>query len=145
MTGPHGYCRPCDAWYREAGRRKCPECGEALEMRTFRYPEDVFGPPLEGEAPLASRDLEVRPNRGSRARGILYLALGHIALVIFWRNPDIGMAALFIGITQLIYAVPMMIFCGVRGQYDTVSGIALGAGITFMLNAACFGVVCGGL
>ncbi len=143
MSGLHAYCRSCDAWYREAHGRACPDCGAALEARTFRYPEDVFGPSLPGEAPIARSDLRSRPrSKGHRGKGIGLLMLGHLILLAAGtalRDPVI----FFIGVTQLIYAIPMMIIYGSLGENRTVSGLALGAGITFLLNAAGFGIVRG--
>ncbi len=148
MSAPHWYCRPCDAWFRQAEGKACPECGGALEERVMRYPEDVFGPPDDapamGEAPIA--DPTRRPNYpreevGSQARGFGYLVIGHVVLALL--GGALQGAIFFIGVVQMIYAVPMMIILAVQGQSATVSGVALGAGITFLLNAACFGLVCG--
>lgn len=146
MSGRHWYCRPCDAWFKHAEGYDCPDCGGELETRTFQYPEDVFGPPSDGESPRRTRDRRLAERgreAGSRGAGVLYLFLGHVALVVL--SPLVGPAVLFVGVVQMLYAVPMMIIFAVRGQGATVSGIALMAGVTFLLNATCFGLVCGGL
>lgn len=107
-----------------------------LEARTFRYPEDVFGPPRRGEQPLAEDDLDPRPDAGNRARGVLYLALGHVTLLALSAVAGIDGLVFVLGFAQLAYALPLMIGLGRRGRHDTVAGVALGAGITFLLNAA---------
>jgi len=43
------------------------------------------------------------------------------------------------GITQLIYMVPAVLKFKKRGEQHTVQGLILGAGITFLVCAACDG------
>lgn len=148
MTGSHWYCRPCDAWYRRAEGHRCPACDGELESRTMSYPEDVFGPPEMGEAPTPRRSDAHRYPReksGNTGLGILYVIIGHVLLAMLSSTQALEGAWIVIGVAQMLYVVPMMIFFAVAGKGATVTGVALAAGITFLLNAACFGIVCGGL
>ena len=49
-----------------------------------------------------------------------------------------------IGITQLGYVLPTFLIALVVRR-NVAAGVALGALMTFLLNGACFGVLCGGL
>jgi hypothetical protein len=46
---------------------------------------------------------------------------------------------LFIGVVQLVYIIPAMII--VRKNTGMVQGLLIAAGITLLLNAACYGAV----
>ena len=46
-----------------------------------------------------------------------------------------------IGVVQVLYLLPAYLVCLSKGRRRTRQGIALGAGITFLLNATCFGLV----
>lgn len=52
---------------------------------------------------------------------------------------------LFIGLLQLIYLGPAMMIYGTQRRTETVKGIAIVLAITFLINAACFGLVMGSL
>ncbi len=52
---------------------------------------------------------------------------------------------LVIGITQFVYMLPLMVYAGVKQNTRLLQGLAVGAGITFLVNAACFGIVLGSL
>ena len=47
---------------------------------------------------------------------------------------------LLIGITQCIYMIPAIVIVNAKGKSHLVKGLLIGAGITFLLNAACTGV-----
>ncbi len=69
-------------------------------------------------------------------KGIGILALCHLLLFLF----PIGF--LFISIAQIIYLIPaLLIFHKNEG---ILQGPYIGAGITFLLNVACFGLFIGG-
>ena len=68
--------------------------------------------------------------------GIGLLAVLHLLLFIF------PFSFLFIGVAQLVYLIPVLIYF--RKNKGMVQGLLIGAGITFLLNAACFGLVIGG-
>jgi hypothetical protein len=44
-----------------------------------------------------------------------------------------------IGISQLVYVIPVAIWAKRRGMKGFVSGVVIGAAITFLLNGACWG------
>ncbi|SEG29619.1 hypothetical protein [Paenibacillus sp. UNC499MF] len=66
-------------------------------------------------------------------KGIGWVALGHL-LWLFAMPMIFG-----IGIVQMIYVLPLLLIYSKRTA--VVQGILIGAGITFLLNAACFGYV----
>jgi hypothetical protein len=47
--------------------------------------------------------------------------------------------SMYIGVTQLIYLIPLMIWR--RKSPGMLQGIIIGASVTFLLNAACFGII----
>ena len=54
----------------------------------------------------------------------------------------LGLAApLLIGVTQLAYVVPAILFALRRGRRAVAMGLIIGAAVTFLLNAACWGAV----
>jgi len=46
---------------------------------------------------------------------------------------------IFLGVSQLVYMLPVILFLKKRGDNETVKGLIIGASITFLLNAACSG------
>jgi hypothetical protein len=78
-------------------------------------------------------------DRGSLWKGVGLLALLHliqiplIPLLFSW---------MFISLSQLVYVVPAAIILRRKGRPDTARGVWIGAGITALLNAICFGVLC---
>jgi hypothetical protein len=52
---------------------------------------------------------------------------------------------IFIGIIQLVYIIPAIIFYYRDGRRGVVKGLIIGAAITFLLNATCAGLVLGNL
>ena len=62
---------------------------------------------------------------------LMWLLLGPAGLAIL-----IG-----VGIVQVVYVIPAYIIAKNKGELDLAKGILIGAGITFLLNATCFGVV----
>jgi len=49
------------------------------------------------------------------------------------------MLYVLIGVVQLVYIIPALIIC--RKNTGMVQGILIAAGVTFLLNVACFGFV----
>lgn len=86
---------------------------------------------------------DVSSYKGSVGRGIgctVLLHLFQLPLAIF--IPPIGFFSLiFIGLSQLIYMIPAFIYFRKQGETETAQGLIIGAGITFLLNAACTGIV----
>lgn len=86
--------------------------------------------------------------------GVLSVFLGHIlaCLLMFlvaWITTLIGsvpialrfvmLYAFFgIGITQLLYVIPLSLWLRHVGRFDTMKGVVIGAVITLLLNGSCF-------
>ncbi|MEO0887297.1 MAG: hypothetical protein AAFY54_15430 [Cyanobacteria bacterium J06648_10] len=47
-------------------------------------------------------------------------------------------AMIFIGITQLLYGVPLCIWLYRRRRLETMKGVAVGMLLTFLLNGGCY-------
>ncbi|WP_051621043.1 hypothetical protein [Paenibacillus sp. UNC451MF] len=69
-------------------------------------------------------------------KGIGLLLLLHLLLFI------VPVAFFFISVAQLVYLIPALILF--RKNRGILQGLLIGAGITFLLNAACFGLLLGG-
>ncbi|MFD2611022.1 hypothetical protein [Paenibacillus gansuensis] len=93
------------------------------------------GTPKPGTYVSSETGGPVKP-KGSIMKGIGILTLLHLVLLVF------PIAYFAIGIVQIVYVIPAVIFF--RKEQPTQQGILIGAGITFLLNAACFGIVLGG-
>ena len=72
--------------------------------------------------------------------GIGMTALLHVlaAIILFATNNQA--ALLVIGGTQLIYILPIAFIFVFKKRSSIAAGMWIGAGITFLLNAACFGI-----
>jgi hypothetical protein len=85
------------------------------------------------------------PGRGSVGRGIGIAALLNVGGVIvggILMMIVVGVViVLGIGVCQLIWLLPFYFRFRNRGETETAKGILIGAGITFLLNAGCWGVV----
>ncbi len=90
------------------------------------------------------------PDQGSIKQGLLLTLALHAAAVVaccLIAAVTAGGAAgglapfLGIGLFQLLYVVPAFVVCTKKGLLRTRKGLALGAGITFLVNAACTGIV----
>lgn len=68
--------------------------------------------------------------------GVGILALLHLLLFLF------PIAFFFIGIAQLVYVLPAIVVF--HRRKGILQGLLIGAGITFLLNAACFGLLVSG-
>lgn len=66
-------------------------------------------------------------------KGIGLLALLHLLLFL------VPIAYFFIGVAQLLYLIPAIIIC--RKNQGMTQGLLIGAGITFLINVACFGYI----
>ena len=70
---------------------------------------------------------------------------GGVVLVAMWKLDGEGYPFTFaatIGVTQLAYVLPAVVILRRRGTERARAaerGVWLGAGVTFLLNAACFG------
>ncbi|MGB3292125.1 MAG: hypothetical protein WBB01_03915 [Phormidesmis sp.] len=85
--------------------------------------------------------------------GIIVLMLCHVGAVLLlglliWSSSIIPVAsqlagiAVFgifgIGLTQLLYVVPLCIWLHRQGRVDTAKGVIIGAVLTLLLNGGCF-------
>ena len=53
-----------------------------------------------------------------------------------------GLSFLFIGLSQLLYMIPVFLWVTVRQkELELSKGLVVGAAITFLLNATCVGIV----
>ncbi len=68
-------------------------------------------------------------------KGIGLLALLHLLNFLF------PIALFFISVTQLLYLIPALILC--RKNKGMMQGLLIGAGVTVLINVACFGIVLG--
>lgn len=84
-------------------------------------------------------------------KGVGLTALGHVipalplALLSVvthgYGGAALGIFYFGIGVTQLIYVIPGIIYFRRNGKPLIAKGIIIGASITFLLNAACFGAL----
>ena len=84
-----------------------------------------------------------KPNEGSMGKGFGLAAainLGAALMGIPMIFVGIGLALTFgIGIVQVCWIVPLCLMYHRREETATVKGMLLAAGITFLLNAGCWG------
>lgn len=85
--------------------------------------------------------------------GLLWLTvtLANIAILpdgISSLSADLASILLFavfgVGVTQLLYALPLWIFLRAIGRQDTAKGIVTGVILTLLLNGGCFALMFGG-
>lgn len=67
-----------------------------------------------------------------------------IAIILSFVEPDLILSPLiFIGISQLVYMIPAIIYFSRKGKSESAKGLIIGAAITLLLNAACAGIFYG--
>jgi hypothetical protein len=92
---------------------------------------------------------------GSIGKGLSLTVLGALALFVVCVFGAMLPGAAFldgaallaffgIGLAQAAYVVPLLLWARTRGETATAKGIWIAAAITFLLNAACFGVLLSG-
>lgn len=74
--------------------------------------------------------------KGSVLKGVGILCLLHLTLFVY------PVLFFFIGLVQIVYVVPAAI--KFWKETPTLQGLLIGAGVTFLLNAACFSLVLSG-
>jgi len=83
--------------------------------------------------------------RGTVGRGVgigALLTLGGIVASGVLMVVYIGFAMLFgIGLAQLMWIIPAYLRYKKRGETETAKGILIAAGLVFLLNASCWGVL----
>jgi len=83
--------------------------------------------------PNSSSELEKPDSVGNGIGMLLLLHLLQFPMALF-------SAWIAIGISQLVYVIPYGIKLSREGRKQSLKGLMIGAGITFLLNTACFGV-----
>ncbi|MFD3257353.1 hypothetical protein ACE3MQ_01940 [Paenibacillus lentus] len=68
-------------------------------------------------------------------KGIGILLLLHLLLIF------VPISYFFIGIVQIIYLTPAVAFAFAKKRVGIGQGLLIGGAVTFLLNAACFGVI----
>jgi hypothetical protein len=97
---------------------------------------------MSGMSDEDNKQLDVSPSGKSPGHikqvwlGIGLLTVLHLLLFLF------PIAFFFISVVQIIYLIPAILIF--RKKSGIVQGLLIGAGITFLLNAACFGLVISG-
>ena len=97
---------------------------------------------MSGMSDEDNKQLDVSPSGKSPGHikqvwlGIGLLTVLHLLLFLF------PIAFFFISIAQIIYLIPAIIIF--RKKNGIIQGLLIGAGITFLLNAACFGLLVSG-
>lgn len=93
---------------------------------------------------------------GSKAKGVFIgglLTAGAVAFLTWLGSSQPSSSAMnslligavfFIGATQVLWMVPAVLYFWIRGQGATVKGLVILAGIIFMLNAGCWGMLLSG-
>ncbi|MFS0840857.1 hypothetical protein [Paenibacillus sp. 1P03SA] len=118
----------------ESGKEKETESTPDVEPGDHAAGMDIE---QASSSPSPDQDGSGRPRRPWNGldvwKGIGWVALGHL-LWLFALPMFFG-----IGIVQMIYVLPLLLIYSKRTA--VVQGILIGAGITFLLNAACFGYV----
>jgi hypothetical protein len=85
---------------------------------------------------------EIRPDTSEFWVGLVCGFLLHFCSLLFLLFGKFALAMLLgIGVTQLIYVGPLMIYFYRQGSMNAFKGMLLAAGITFLLNATCWGLV----
>ena len=60
----------------------------------------------------------------------------------FGRGGYFGFVPLaFIGVSQLLYIIPAVLIAQARGRPGIARGLMIAAGVVFLLNSACFGMI----
>lgn len=100
-----------------------------------------------------AREVEEK-SKGSIGAGLGLTLLFHVVVVIVMFSilstaPDeeglavVAYPFMFMGLSQLVYMIPAILICRRRGSTETAKGMIIGASITFLLNAACTGLIFG--
>jgi hypothetical protein len=86
---------------------------------------------------------------GSVRSGCLITIAAHllqipIAIILGFLQPDLALSTIiFIGISQLVYMVPAIIYFSRKGKSESAKGLMIGAALTLLLNVACTGIFYG--
>ena len=93
------------------------------------------------------------PSKGSIWAGLGLTLLFHFVVLVSLlfilgtivsgeRGLELGILPVkYIGLSQLVYMIPAIWIARRKGETETAKGLIIGASITFLLNAACNGLV----
>jgi hypothetical protein len=103
---------------------------------------DVVPPPFPDAPPAAPPPPPPLPPplavpRDTVGAGVLRLLLLHLIQLPLM---VVG-GPLWIGVSQLVYVIPQHFAFKKQGRAACLHGLWIGAGVTFLLNAGCFGIV----
>ncbi len=98
---------------------------------------DVPPPPLPEPPPAPPFTPAPEALPDSVGSGVLRLLLLHL----FQIPLTVVGGPLWIGISQLFYVIPQHFAFKKQGRNACIRGLWIGAGVTFLLNAGCFGIV----
>lgn len=115
-----------------------------MSERDDARPAGAPGPGLDQRAPRAVVP-PARAHPGSGVAGALLLACAHVAawLVLSLLPLPEAEVTFFatLGVSQLVYGLPIALWLRRRGRSATLRGVLLMMGLTFLSNAACWGLV----
>ena len=102
-------------------------------------PPDAPAPPPAPPAPPpgAAPPIPAPPLGDSVGSGLLRLLLLHL----FQIPLTVVGGPFWIGLSQLVYVVPQHFAYKKQGRFSCMRGLWIGAAVTFLLNAGCFGIV----
>jgi hypothetical protein len=90
----------------------------------------------------------VRPYGGSVGKGFGFAAAMNVGGLVVSALTIVTGVGIFIllafGLTQLLWLVPLYAYYKREGETETAKGVLIAAGISFLLNATCWGVVLSG-
>jgi hypothetical protein len=73
--------------------------------------------------------------------GVVLTAAG---LLAGWFAVPARLVVIFaIGLAQLLWMLPACLYFRARGERETIKGLLIIAGLVFLLNASCWGIVLG--
>ena len=84
------------------------------------------------------------PNQAATNRDV-WIGLGLTLLLHLIQIPlaivTVAISLIVLGVSQLLYIIPAIIIYRKKGRPGVVKGLIIGAAITFLLNAACTGLM----
>ena len=105
------------------------------------------GPTLTGNDETPAGPGGKPPDSGrtddSVSKGVGLTLLMHLLGQALFTLATLGPSILFFGVSQLLYVVPAYVIAIRKGYPQTARGIAITAGISFLLNAGCTALVLG--
>ena len=100
-------------------------------------PPPLPEPPAYAPPPPPPPPLPPVPLKDTVGTGVLRLLLLHLLQIPL----TVVGGPLWIGFSQLFYVVPQHFAFKKQGRLACIRGLWIAAGVTFLLNAGCFGIV----